>query len=521
MFDVIGGGTAVVFAAIIILVLVIAYIGSRYKVAGANEALIRAGRATPGKTDEGLKVVRGGGIIVLPLFHKLGRLKLTARQIDVALADAVTRQGIKVAVQGVATFKIGADEDSIRNAAERFLDSRDEQVDSIVKNVLEGSLRSIVGTLTVEELNLDRQKFQQAVQDAARADLATSGLLIDSFTIQAIGGEALAYMELVGQQELSRRQRDARMAKATADQEASVREAEAQQIILNAQRDVSLREAEVQTVTAAAAARAAQAGPLADAEAQQEVVRKQTELALLAADRTAKELLATTVRPAEADAEAVIKRAEGEKQARIAQAQADAERVRLAGVADASVVVAKGEAEARIVTVTADADAHRTDVEGTAEANIVYAKGEAEAKALALKADAYRQFNEAAIIQTVLSMMPDIVRAAAEPLGKIQNLTVLSTDGASDVVRTTTDTLAQASVTVKGLTGIDLPAIISSALGGNQDAATGPSDNPVGRAVRSVREQVKPALPTISDAQSPITDPTPPKASPEPPPASS
>jgi flotillin len=510
MFDVIGSGTVVVFAAIIVVVLVIAYIGSRYKVASANEALIRAGRATPGRVDEGLKVVRGGGIIVLPLFHKLGRLKLTARQINVALTDAVTRQGIKVAVQGVATFKIGADEDSIRNAAERFLDSQEEEVDSIVKNVLEGSLRSIVGTLTVEELNLDRQKFQQAVQDAARADLATSGLLIDSFTIQAIGGEALAYMELVGQQELSRRQRDARMARATADQEAAVREAEAQQITLNAQRDVSLREAEVQTVTAAAAARAAQAGPLADAEAQQEVVRKQTELAQLAAERTAKELLATTVRPAEADAEAVIKRAEGEKHARIAQAQADAERVRLAGVADASVVVARGEAEARIVTVTADADAHRTDVEGNAEAGIVFAKGEAEAKALALRADAYRQFNEAAILQTVLSMMPEIVRAAAEPLGRIQNLTVLSTDGASDLVRTTTDTLAQASTTIKGLTGIDLPSIISSALGGTEDTQDRPDESAVTRAVRNAREKARPVEPAMPAVVPPVAPAPPP-----------
>ena len=93
------------------------------------------------------------------------------------LPDAVTRQGIKVAVQGVATFKIGADDESIQNAAERFLDAKDDEVDSIVKNVLEGSLRSIVGTLTIEELNLDRQKFQQAVQDAAKGDLATSGLL--------------------------------------------------------------------------------------------------------------------------------------------------------------------------------------------------------------------------------------------------------------------------------------------------------------------------------------------------------
>ncbi|MBX3029292.1 MAG: flotillin family protein [Chloroflexi bacterium] len=533
MFEFIGGGTAVVFAAIIIIVLVIAYIGSRYKVAGANEALIRSGRATPGREEVGLKVVRGGGIIVLPLFHKLGRLMLTARQINVSLADAVTRQGIKVAIQGVATFKIGADDESIRNAAERFLDSPEQEVDSIVKNVLEGSLRSIVGTLTVEELNLDRQKFQQAVQDAAKGDLSTSGLQIDSFTIQAIGGEALAYMELVGQQELSRRQRDARMARATADQEAAVREAEAQQVTLNAQRDVALREAEVQTATAAAHARAAQAGPLADAESQQEVVRKQTELAQLAAERTAKELLATTVRPAEADAEASIKRAEGEKQARIAQAQADAERVRLAGVADASVVVAKGEAQARIVTVTADADAHRTEVEGQAEATIVFTKGEAEAKALALRAEAYRQFNEAAILQTVLSMMPEIVRAAAEPIGKIQNLTVLSTDGASDVVRTTTDTLAQASTTIKGLTGIDLPAVISSAFGGAAEGSGGSTGgggtgsglagisrettNPdaattAGRASRQRIRRVEPAIPTPE----PIVPPTPPADSGDP-----
>ncbi len=112
----------------------------------------------------------------------VGRVTV-ARQINIALSDAVTKQGIKVAVQGVATVKIGGDEESIRNAAERFLDHED-LLDSIVKNVLEGSLRSIVGTLTVEELNYDRQKFQQEVQTAAKSDLATSGLSIDNFTIQ-------------------------------------------------------------------------------------------------------------------------------------------------------------------------------------------------------------------------------------------------------------------------------------------------------------------------------------------------
>ena len=465
IFGFIGGGVIPIFLIVVVAVLIVSYIGSRYKVAGANEALVVSGqrdRSPDGRRN--LKVVRGGGVIVLPLVHKVGKLKLTARQINVNLADAVTRQGIKVAVQGVATFKIGADDESIRNAAERFLDSRDEEVDSIVKNVLEGSLRSIVGTLTVEELNLDRQKFQQAVQDAAKGDLATSGLQIDSFTIQAIRDES-GYMDLIGQQETARRERDARMAKAAADQEAAVREAEAEQVKINAQRDVSLRRAETETQTAAAAARAAQAGPLAEAEATQEVTRKQTELAELEAARKEQELVATTVRPAEADAAAQIRRAEGDKMSRIAAAQADAERVKLAG-----------EAQARVVEVTAEATAKQTTLEGNAEAGVVLSKGEAEAKALALRAEAYRQFNEAAIIQTVLSMLPDIVRAAAEPMANISQLTVLSTDGASDVVRNATRTVTEASATVKGLTGIDIPELLSQALGsttGGEPAPTG------------------------------------------------
>jgi flotillin len=464
LFSFVGGGVIPVLLVVLVLVLVVAYLGSRYKVAGANEALIVSGRRERGAEGQvGLKVVRGQGVIVLPLVNKVGRLHLSARQINVQLSDAVTKQGIKCAVQGVATVKIGSDEESIRAAAERFLE-REDQIDSIVKNVLEGSLRSIVGTLTVEELNYDRAKFQQEVQSAARGDLATSGLTIDNFTIQAIRDE-VGYMDLIGQQETARRERDARMAKAQADQEAAVREAEAQQIKLNAARDVSLRQAEIESLTAAANAKAAQAGPLAHAEATQEVTRKETELAQLEADRKQKELIASTIRPAEADADAQVKRAEGEKLARIAAAQADAERVKLAGQAEASIQVTKGEAQARVTLVNAESEAQKTKLEGNAEAGIVFTKGEAEAKALALRAEAYRQFNEAAIIQTILSMLPEIVRAAAEPMANIDNLTILSNDGASEMVKNTTRTVAEASATVKGLTGIDVPALLGGALG--------------------------------------------------------
>jgi flotillin len=418
----------IIFGLIVILALIAAYISSRYKVASANEALVRSGRRTAG---EELVVVRAGGIFVLPLFHDLGRLNLSARQISVQLTDAVTSQGIKVALEGVATFKVGADETSIRNAAERFLQTDEREVDDIVKNVLEGSLRSIVGTLTVEDLNLDRQKFQQAVQSAAIGDLATSGLVIDSFTIQAIGGEALEYMELVGRQELARRERDARMAQATADQEARVREAQAEEIKLDANRGVALREADVKNETAAAHARADQSGPLAQAKATQEVAIEQTKLAELAADRKAMELLTSTVRPAEAEAEAVVKRAEGDRAAAIAAAQAEAEAVRL---------------------------------HGEAEATIIQKTGGAEAAALEMRAEAYQHFNDAAILATILRDLPKVVSAAAEPIGNIDNLTILSTDGASEIVRTTTNNLTQAGHAIEGLTGINVAQIFTNAL---------------------------------------------------------
>ena len=422
------GSVLVVFGVVVIAALVVAYAGTRYKVASADEALIRSGRRSG---DEEMKVVRGGGIIVLPLFHELGRLKLTARQISVELTDAVTSQGIKVALEGVATFKVGADETSIRNAAERFLRVDAREVDDIVKNVLEGSLRSIVGTLTVEELNLDRQKFQQAVQSAAIGDLATSGLVIDSFTIQAIGGEALEYMELVGRQELAYRERDARKAQAAADEEARVREAQAEEVKLDALRGVKLRDADVKKETEAAHARADQSGPLAAAQATQEVVQEETKLAELAADRKAKELLTSTVRPAEAEAEAVVKRAEGDRAAAIAAEQADAEKVRL---------------------------------QGEAEATVIHKQGEAEAAALEMRAEAYRHFNDAAVLATILRDLPNTVRAASEPIGNIDNLTVLSTDGASDIVRTATTNVTQASTALEALTGINLAQVFGNAL---------------------------------------------------------
>ncbi len=272
------------------------------------------------------------------------------------------------------------------------------------------------------------------------------------------------------------------MAKASTDQEAAVREAEAQQIKINAARDVSLREAETKTQVAAAQARADQAGPLAQAEAQQEVVRRQTELAQLEADRKEKELLSSTVKPAAAEAQAVIARAEGAKRARIASAEADAETTRL---------------------------------EGGAEAQIVLTKGEAEAKALAMRAEAYKQFNEAAIIQTVLSALPDIVRAAAEPMSHIDSLTVMSADGASDLVRNATRAMIESTTAIKGLTGLDVPNLIGGALGRGfgdrlrtgEGAGEGDGRGEMGRAAEEIMHKGEKELTTLpARAAAPVAD---------------
>jgi flotillin len=178
------------------------------------------------------------------------------------------------------------------------------------------------------------------------------------------------------------------------------------------------------------------------------------------------------VKPAAAEAQAVIARAEGAKRARIASAEADAETTRL---------------------------------EGGAEAQIVLTKGEAEAKALAMRAEAYKQFNEAAIIQTVLSALPDIVRAASEPMGHINSLTVMSADGASELVKNATRAVVESSTAIKGLTGLDVPSLIGGAMGRGfgdrlrtgEGAREGDGRNAVGTAAEEIMHKAASGLTTM------------------------
>ncbi|OLD51595.1 MAG: hypothetical protein AUI58_06720, partial [Chloroflexi bacterium 13_1_40CM_2_70_6] len=386
--------TQLVFATIGVVILLALFAAGRYRVAGANEALVISGargstiRNETGELitthDQGVKVVVGAGTFVWPLVNKVGRLQLTARQVEIGLThenQAVTKQGVGVLITGQAMFKIAREPERLRAAAERFIGEPDSQIETMVKKVLEGSLRSIAGTLTIEELITDRDRFQQAVSEAARGDLEASGIHIDALTITSIQ-DTKGYIEQLGEKNLASVQRDARIAKAGASQEASVKENEAQRVIIQAERDREIARADARKIIAKAQAEADQSGPLAQASATQDVVKEQTELAELEATRREKELLATTIKPAEAERMAAIVRAEGARQAAILAAEAHARQLQLTGEAEGAAILARGQAEA---------------------------------KAKELLADAYRKFDEAAVLLQTLPLVPPIVREAAAP----------------------------------------------------------------------------------------------------------
>lgn len=409
--------TQLVIATIGVLVLIALFAAQRYRVAGANEALVISGargskiRDEQGHLsttdDQGVKVVVGAGTFVWPLVNKVGRLQLTARQVEIGLAHenaAVTKQGVGVLITGQAMFKIAREPERLRAAAERFIGEPDSQIETMVKKVLEGSLRSIAGTLTIEELITDRDRFQQAVSEAARGDLEASGIHIDALTITSIR-DTKGYIEQLGEKNLASVVRDARIAKASASQEAAVKENEAQRIIIAAERDREVTRADALRVTAQAQANAQE----------------------LEAQRRAKELITTTIRPAEAEREAAVVRADGARQAAILAAEAQAKQVELVGQAEGAAILARGRAEAQ---------------------------------AKELLADAYRKFDEAAILLQTLPLVPPIVREAAAPLGNIDSLTVVDPSGASKLTDTVAHTAAEGSAIAKALLGLDLSELM-------------------------------------------------------------
>lgn len=434
----------VVVALIVVGVALIAFAASRYKVAKPNEALIIAGSR---RSRGGIRVVVGGGAIVYPLVNVARRISLEVQSITVALSGAVTTQGVPVSVEGIVNVKIADDEDAIRQAAQRFLDSQ-ARVPEIVRNVMEGSLRTIIGQLTVSELIRDREVFAARVQEVANGDLQGTGLAIDVFTIQSIS-DTEQYIENLGRKAAAEVRRDAEIAEAEAEREARQKQELARQLVIEAEKVTRLKEQSVLQEVAGAQARAEQAKPLADAQARREVVLEETEVAQLVAQRRDKELDAEIRRTADAQRYAAEQGAEASRYRVKAEAEASRDRRLL-----------EAEAERANLEAVAAGKAFEERELGNAKAEATLSVGEAEAKAMAKKAEAYKEYEEAATLELLVSRLPDVARAIAEPIGNVKDITIIDTEGANKLTRVTANTVRQIDAVLESFTGASLSTLV-------------------------------------------------------------
>jgi len=471
----------VVVGIVVALLIVLILLSKNYIKVSPNQAAVISGRTRRlgDGTTVGYRQVRGGATLVVPFLEKVEYLDLNVITVPLATSRAYTSQGVPVSVKAVANVKIKGDDESLRAAAERFLGMPQDQFHGLIFQTLEGHLRAILGTLTVEEINNDRQSFAQKLTSEAAGDLEKMGIGLDALTIQEISDEE-GYLDALGKRRTAEVKRDAEIGQAEANRDSKIKASLALQegekvrlsteaLIAQSNRETEIQKAQVAAEIQKERAKANQAGPLAEAKAQQEVVaeevrieriRTQEQIAVQEQEvlRKEKELEATIVKAAEAQRraavllaqgqqEAAILAAEGNKQAQIAQAEAEAAKLQREGEGRAFAVEAEGRAEAGRIRALGLAEAESNKAQGLAEAEklqatgLAHAKateaqGLAEAAAIKEKAAAWREFNDAARLQTILEKLPSIIEASApvfqavaEPLGKIDKIVMIDNGG--------------------------------------------------------------------------------------------
>ena len=439
------GGIGVIVIVVLIAIIVIL---RSYKIASPSEALIITGRNATGDSGSG-RIVIGGRAVVYPVVQKAFFLSLSSRQIAVAI-DGISMNGIALRLHGVAQVKVGGTEDDVRKAAQRFLDQQD-QIEPYSTEILSGTLRAVVGTLTVEQIIQDRASFAAQVQEESAHSMNNQGLVIDTFQISAVEDEG-SYLRDWGRPQAAEVAKNAAIAEANASRASSVEEAlqteETQkqqaltdQAIAEQQQQLALRRAGLKEEADQRQATADNSGPLAAAQEKQKLLERDRVVAKEAAELRAEQLDSEVRRPA------------------------DAERYRQQATADARAyeIESQGRAEAAAELHRRSKDAEAIRLEGEAQADSIKARGEAEAGALQAQAEAYKKFNDAAVLSKVLEVLPTIAGELVAPYANIKDLSIVSTDGESKLANSVSNNLAQVLEVVRGTTGIDLGDLVGKA----------------------------------------------------------
>ncbi|MEO6456726.1 MAG: SPFH domain-containing protein [Chloroflexia bacterium] len=469
----------IVFALVFIILMGLAWMVTLVRKVGPNEALIIYGLGTGGAP----RVIKGGGTVVMPLIQSSKQLSLELMSFDVApTQDLYTRQGVAVNVEAVAQIKIQSDPDSIRTAAEQLLTKNDMEREGLIRLVMEGHLRGIVGQLTVEEIVKQPEMVADRMRATSADDMDKMGLEIVSFTIKEVR-DSNEYIMNMGRPDIARIKREADIASAEADRDTAIKRAQAmreaaiaqaqadQERVLvetssatkqaEAQRDLEMKRADY---TSAVRKQQAMADKSYDIQAnimQQQVVAEQVGIERIQREeqikvqdaeilRRERELVATVLKPAEVERQRIETLAGADRQRRILEAQgsAEAEKVQGAGTASANREV------------------------GMAEADIIRAKGKAEADAMHLRAEAFRQYNQAAVLDKFLTGLPEVARAMAGPLNNVDKITIVSTGpndgrgaGANQITADIARMIAQVPELFETLTGVKVGDMMSQLAG--------------------------------------------------------
>src|SRR5438552_3360136 len=477
-------GTIVVAAIAIVIVIFIflAIWAGRYTKVGPNQVLVVSGRKhtyrDPDGTiqSRGFRIVKGGGTFVYPVVEKVDLLSLELLTIDVQTPEVYTSKGVPVRVDGVAQIKVKGDDVSISTAAEQFLSKTTDEIKNVATQTMEGHLRAILGTMTVEDIYQNRDAFASKVQEVAAGDMANMGLGIVSFTIKDIR-DSQGYLEALGKPRIAQVKRDAQIAQAEADRDAMVRSSQATQAgqeakfladtkIAEAQRDYQTNVAQYQAAVNQRKAEADLAydlqkfktGQLVKAEeVQVNIIEKQKQIELQQQEimRKQRELEANVQKPADAE------RYKVETLANATKFQLETE---AAGAASAT--KATGFANADVAKATGIAEAEANKARGLAEAAIIEAQGKATAQAMSMKAESFKQYNEAAVVEMIIRVLPEVAGKISEPLSKTEKMIIINSGngalggGASKLTADVTQIVAQLPPVIESLTGIKFEKLL-------------------------------------------------------------
>ncbi|MBG6216086.1 flotillin [Arthrobacter sp. CAN_A6] len=461
---------------LLILLVVIAILAKMaLHIASPDQALIISSRDSKGQPDPDSQRVVFGRVFINPFSQRAYPLSLASRQVSLKI-EGISLNGIKLHLTGVAQVKVGGDADSVRKAAQRFLNQQDA-IDHYTQETLSGSLRSIVGTLTVESIIRDRATFAKSVKEEAEHSMHNQGLEIDTFQIQSVDDDS-GYLKNLGRPEAALAERNAKIAEARSVQESEQARAISDEQVALAQQQLIIRRAELKEEADARQARADASGPLAQAEQNEQVIIREQQVAQRRAELRERELDTEVRKPADAEKYRLIQQADAKLEERrraseateiearveLAKRKLKAEGDRVGAEADAAANTARGNAEAGINEAKGRADAAVISSRGNAEAVSTEAKGKAEAAGIAAQAEAYQKFNQAAILSKVLEVLPAMAREVAAPMSAIKNMTVVSNDGASQLSKNVSSGVHQTTQMIKDTTGLDIIALLGDAL---------------------------------------------------------